>query len=175
MSHIFPIPVPGTAQARLLEAGVVQFQELGFERTSVVEIARDAGVTTGSLYHHFENKLGLYVTIRDEMERRMTERMEGAASALGGKGRPAVQAGLEVAFDAAVRFEVTRILGEPRPDDRADSIAILISELLPPEARSAGAMLAAAWRAALLEVADGASPSAAKDGMLWVLNAPAAA
>ena len=105
----------------------------------------------------------------------MTERMEGAAAALGGTGRRAVQAGLEVAFDAAVRFGVTRIVAEPRPDQTPDAIAALLRELLPRPARPAGAMLAAAWRAALLAVADGVSPSDAKAGMSWVLNIRSAA
>lgn len=175
MPDFLAIPIPGSARARLLEVGVARFQELGYERANVTDIARDAGVTTGSLYHHFKNKLGLYVVIRDEMETRMTERMEGASAALSGAGRPAVQAALEVAFDAAVRFGVTRILAEPRPDQRPDSIASLLGELLPRSARPASAMLAAAWRCALLSVADGVPPAEAKAGMRWVLNVPSAA
>ncbi len=174
MADLLPIPIPGSARARLLEVGIARFQQLGYERASVVDIARDAGVTTGALYHHFKNKLGLYVVIRDEMETRMTERMEGASAALGGAGRPAVQAALEVAFDAAVRFGVTRILAEPRPDGTPDAIANLLGELLPRSARPAATMLAAAWRAALLDVADGSPPVAAKAALRWVLNVDAA-
>ena len=175
MPEFLPIPIPGSTRARLVEAGIARFQELGYERASVIDIARDAGVTTGSLYHHFKNKMGLYVMIRDEMETRMTERMEGASSAVGGAGRAAIQAGLEVAFDAAVRFGVTRILAEPRRDGAPDTIAAALRELLPLPARPAGAMLAAVWRAALLAVAEGASPAAAKTGMDWVLSTQSAA
>lgn len=175
MPDLLAIPIPGSARARLLEIAVVRFQELGYERANVVDIARDAGVTTGSLYHHFKNKLGLYLVIRDEMETRMTERMEGASAALGGAGRPAVQAALEVGFDAAVRLGVTRILAEPRPDQRPDAIATLLGELLPRSAHPASAMLAAAWRCALLAVADGVPPAEGKAGMRWVLNVPSAA
>jgi AcrR family transcriptional regulator len=174
MPDLAAIPIPGSARARLIDAGIRRFQELGYERAGVTEIAAEAGVTTGSLYHHFKNKLGLYLVIRDEMETRMTERMEGAAAALGGSGRPAIEAGLDVAFDAAVRFGVTRILAEPSPDQRPDAIAGLLAELLPPSARPAGTMLAAAWRAALLSVADGVSPAAAKAGMRWILSVPTA-
>lgn len=175
MPDFAAIPIPGSARARLIDAGIRRFQEFGYERAGVTEIAADAGVTTGSLYHHFKNKLGLYLVIRDEMETRMTERMEGAAAALGGSGRPAIGAGLEVAFDAAVRFGVTRILAEPRPDQHPDVIAHLLTELLPPSARSAGPMLAAAWRAALMSAAEGGSPADAKAGMRWILSAPTAA
>jgi len=175
MPDLLPIPIPGSARARLLEVGIARFQVLGYERANVVDIARDAGVTTGALYHHFKSKLGLYAAIREEMETRMTERMEGASTAMGGAGRPAVLAALEVAFDAAVRFGVTRILAEPRPDQTPDPIAGLLCELLPRSARPAGKMLAAAWRAALLAVADGVPPTAAKAGMRWVLNIHTAA
>ena len=175
MPNFTTIPIPGSTRARLLDAGIARFQELGYEKASVVQIAQDAGVTTGSLYHHFDSKLGLYVVIRNEFETRMTERMEGAAAAFSGSGRRAVQAGLEVAFDAAVRFGVTRILAEPRPDESPDTIAALLVELLPRQARPAGGMLAAAWRAALLAVVDGVPPSEAKAGMTWMLNVRAAA
>ena len=170
-----PIPIPGTARARLLSAGIEQFQLHGFEGANVVEIAGAAGVTTGSLYHHFKSKLGLYVVIRDELEKRMTERMEGAAAALGGSGRPAVNAALEVAFDAAVRFGVTRILAEPRPDVAPDPIAATLGLVLPRSARSAATMLAAAWRGALRAVADGVPPATARRGLRWLLDLDSAA
>jgi len=169
------IPIPGSARARLLEAGIAQFQEHGYEQANVLVIAEVAGVTTGSLYHHFKSKLGLYLVIREEMEKRMTERMEGAAAAVGGTGRSAVQAALEVAFDAAVRFGVTRILAEPRPGDALDPIAASIGHALPRSAQAAAGMLAAAWRGALLAVADGASPQAARAGLRWVLEVEPAA
>jgi len=175
MPDLSAVPVPGSARARLLDAGVARFQELGYERASVVEIARDAGVTTGSLYHHFDSKLGLYRIIRAEMETRMTDRMEGAAAALGRTGRPAVRAALVVAFDAAVRQGVTRILAEARPDDAPDPIADLLGGLLPRSAHPASAMLAAAWRCSLVAVANGASPRAARAGLDWVLHVPSEA
>ena len=61
------------------------------------------------------------------------------------------------------------------PDQTPDTVAALLRELLPRSARPAGAMLSAAWRAALLAVADGVSPSEAKAGMSWVLNIRSAA
>ena len=86
-----------------------------------------------------------------------------------------VQAALDVAFDAAVRIGVTRILSEPRPDPTPDPIATLLGGLLPRSVRPATAMLAAAWRCALLAVADRTPPAAAKAGMRWVLNVQSAA
>ena len=169
MSH--PVPVPGSAKARLITAGIAHFQADGYERASVVEMANDAGVTTGSLYHHFGSKLGLYRVIRDEMERRMTERMEGAAAAVGG-GRDGVRIALEVSFDAAIRFGVTRILAEGLPEEWPDPIAETVEHLIPGNAIAAQCVVAA-WRGALMAVATGSSPKAARSGLVWVLAIPA--
>jgi AcrR family transcriptional regulator len=166
-----PVPVPGSAKARLITAGIAHFQADGYERASVVEIANDAGVTTGSLYHHFGSKLGLYRVIRSEMERRMTERMEGAAAAVGG-GRDGVRIALEVSFDAAIRFGVARILAEGPPEEWPDPIAETIEHLIPGKAIAAQCV-AAAWRGALMAVANGSSPKAARSGLVWVLATPA--
>lgn len=137
-----------------------------------MEIASQAEVTTGSLYHHFGSKLGLYRVIREEMETRMTERMEGAVEAIGAPSRRAVQAALIVSFDAAVRFGVTRILSESRSDEGEDRIEGAVSAALPPHGRSAGPILVAAWRGALASVAAGTPRSDARAGLQWVLAGP---
>jgi AcrR family transcriptional regulator len=169
------IPIPGGARARLIEAGIHQFEARGFDGANVADLAGEAGVTTGALYHHFKSKLGLYLVIRDDMEKRMYERMEGAAEALGGRGREAVRAALLVSFDAAVRFGVARILSEPRPDTPPDTIAMTLQRLVPRRVGAAGAMLAALWRGALAAVAGGASPARARTGLTWLLDVDAAA
>ena len=162
-----PVPIPGSARARLINAAIDHFERDGYEQASVVAIAEEAGVTTGSLYHHFGSKQGLYLVIREEMERRMTERMEGAIAAVG-RGRPGIRAALEVTFDAALRFEVARILAEPKPDDGTDPIAAQLEASTGNEV--AAGCLAAAWRSALLAVASGVEPETARSGLLWVLE-----
>lgn len=164
------VPVPGTAKARLVEAAVHQFEVAGYEAASVVELAAKANVTTGALYHHFESKLGLYLVVRAEMEKRIVERMAGAAAATGARGRTAVRAALLVAFDAAVRFGVCRILGEPPPVERDDPISAELRPLLPKRLTPVAAMLAAAWRSALLTVADGTPSPSARAALSFVLD-----
>jgi AcrR family transcriptional regulator len=166
----YPVPIPGSAPARLIEAAILRFESEGRDAVNVMEVARDAGVTTGSLYHHFGSKEGLYIVIRDEMERRMTERMEGAAAAVGSTGRPAVTASLLVAFDAALRFGVARILSEPALDPESDAISLAIVPLLPPEGAGAAPALAGAWRGALGAVAEGSTARSARDGLVWALG-----
>jgi len=167
----YPVPVPGSAAARLIEAATRRFEAEGRERVNVVEIASAAGVTTGALYHHFGSKDGLYLVIREEMERRITERMEGAAAALGTEGPAAIRAALLVAFDAAVRFGVTRMLSETVADPTSDVIRLTLAPLVPAAATAGAApVLAAAWRGALGAVADGLPADEARQGLVWVLG-----
>jgi len=163
------IPVPGTAKARLVEAAVHQFETAGYEGVNVTELAAKANVTTGSLYHHFDSKLGLYLVVRDEMERRVVDRMIGAAAA-GGQGRAAVRAALLVAFDAAVHFGVCRILAEPLPASRDDPIAAALHSLVPKRLRATAAILAASWRAALMAVVDGVPSTTARASLDYLLE-----
>lgn len=165
------VPVPGSAKARLIEAAIHQFELAGYEAVNVVDLASKASVTTGALYHHFGSKLGLYLIVREDMEKRIVERMEGA-SAAAGRGHSAVRAALLVAFDAAVRFTVCRILGEQPPVERLDPIAAALRPLLTQHKAPAADMLAAAWRAALLAVAVGTTSASARASLLYVLDPP---
>lgn len=150
------------------------FEQHGFERCSVTELAAKAGVTTGSLYHHFGSKAGLYTLVRRDVERRITDRMAGAAAASDQQGQARVRQSLLVAFDAAVRFDACRLLGEPEPNpDRPDPIATVLRSLLPPEQQAADTLLAAAWRAALLAVAEGAPAVRARAALAFALGADA--
>lgn len=164
------VPVPGSAKARLVEAAIHQFELTGYEAVNVVELAGKASVTTGALYHHFGSKLGLYLTVREEMEKRIVERMEGAAAAVGGRGHPAVRAALLVAFDAAVRFTVCRILGEQPPVERDDPVVVALRPLLTKHKAPAADILAATWRAALLAVAAGATSASVRASLAYVLD-----
>ena len=44
------------ARARILEAALALFHEKGFARTTVRDIASQAGILSGSLFHHFDTK-----------------------------------------------------------------------------------------------------------------------
>ena len=49
-----------------------------FDEVTVGELADAAKVTTGALYHHFGSKFGLYAFVRNDVEQRLLDRMEGA-------------------------------------------------------------------------------------------------
>jgi AcrR family transcriptional regulator len=164
------VPVPGSAKARLIEAAIHQFELAGYEAVNVVDLAGKASVTTGALYHHFGSKLGLYLIVREEMEKRIVERMEGAAAAVGSRGHAALRAALLVAFDAAVRFTVCRILGERPPVERDDPVVAALRPLLTKHKAPAADILAATWRAALLAVAGGTASATVRASLAYVLD-----
>ena len=55
----------------IFESTLVLIKEKGFHGTPMSQIAKNAGVAAGTIYHHFENKdtliLELYIYIRDKM------------------------------------------------------------------------------------------------------------
>jgi AcrR family transcriptional regulator len=160
------IPVSTSPKGRLALSAVKAFGARPFDEVTVVELATAAQVTTGALYHHFGSKLGLYAFVREDVERRLLDRMEGAVAVSD------LTAAMLVGLDFAVRERFLRILGDPPAGTEHDRLAELLG-------RSAGApvlgrMLAAAWRAALAAVADGAEPEQARAAVAAVRLSPPA-
>ena len=146
------IPTKASAKGRLVLAALDAFGRAGYAPVAVADLARAADTTTGPLYHHFESKLGLYTFVREDVERRVLDRLEGAL-AVGAEPADA----LIVGFDYVARAGYAAMLSEPHPDGRADPVAALLDERLADVPRPLGGMLAAAWRAALAASAGGAS------------------
>jgi len=59
------------------------FAEKGYSNTTTAEIAQEAGVAEGTLYHHFGSKDGIFLTIFDEM----VEEYLAGAEVLAGEGK----------------------------------------------------------------------------------------
>ena len=170
------IPVSTSPKGRLALAAVKEFGARPFDEVTVGELAAAANVTTGALYHHFGSKLGLYAFVRDDVEQRLLDRMEGAVAAAGaGSDRSAaVKAALLVGLDFAVREGFLRILGDPPAGAEHDRLAEMLSASTAPSTPLLGRVLAAAWRAALAAVADGSEPDQARSALLAVeLQIPA--
>jgi AcrR family transcriptional regulator len=161
------IPISTSPKGRLALAAVKQFGERPFDDVTVGELAAAANVTTGALYHHFGSKLGLYDFVRDDVERRLLDRMEGAIAASAHLDRSAaVMAALVIGFDFAVREGFLRILGDPPAGTEHDRLADLLSASTAPGSPVLGRVLAAAWRAALVAVAEGSDPQQARAVLL---------
>ena len=68
---------------QILEAATRVFAEKGFRRATTREVAREAGVSEGTIYNYFEDKDALLIAIIDvlnETERRAEDFEEGVAT-----------------------------------------------------------------------------------------------
>lgn len=63
-------PVPDN-RAKVLDAALFLFTQRGYFNTSVHNIARYAGVSIGSIYHHFHDKAGVARSLYDRLLERM--------------------------------------------------------------------------------------------------------
>lgn len=147
------LPVPGTTSGRLVEAALELFGAAGFESVQVGVLAARAGVTTGSLYHHFGSKAGLYRLVRADVEQRVLDRIEGAAATRTTRRPADLVPALLVGFDFLTDSGYARLLAEPNPDTGGrdlveDPVAGALDRLLP-DGPPVGGLLAATWRAAL--------------------------
>jgi len=67
-------------RAALVAAARVRFGQQGFSETSVDDIAREARVTTGALYHHFPTKTALFEAVFEQLhEESLAQSAEAAA------------------------------------------------------------------------------------------------
>ncbi len=158
------LPISSSPKGRLALAAVKAFGARPFDEVTVTGLAAAAEVTTGALYHHFGSKLGLYGFVREDVERRLLDRMEGAAAGAGDEvdRSAAMRAALLVGFDFAVREGFLQILGAPPAGAERDRLAEMLSATTDPASPVLGRVLAAAWRAALVAVAEGADPQSAR-------------
>lgn len=69
-------------RAKLLDAAERVFGELGFERASIVEITRTAGVAQGTFYVYFESKHSVYAQLVDTLGRTLRQRLAEAVAGL---------------------------------------------------------------------------------------------
>jgi AcrR family transcriptional regulator len=101
-------------RAALVAAGRRLFGQRGFAATSVEDLAREARVTTGALYHHFPTKTALFETVFEAIHAELLE-----ASTTAGAGAPdateLISRALESFLDAVLDPEVQRIVVTDAP------------------------------------------------------------
>lgn len=96
-------------RAALIGAGRRLFGENGFRATSVEDVAREARVTTGALYHHFPTKTALFEAVFVQAH---TDLMTDAAKAAqeATDGVEELARGFEAFLDGVLRPDIQRIL-----------------------------------------------------------------
>ncbi|PXX11057.1 TetR/AcrR family transcriptional regulator [Mycolicibacterium moriokaense] len=96
-------------RAALVAAGRRLFGENGFRATSVEDLAREARVTTGALYHHFPTKTAVFEAVFVQAH---TDLMTEAAKAAQGAsdGIDELDLGFEAFLDGVLQPDMQRIL-----------------------------------------------------------------
>jgi AcrR family transcriptional regulator len=62
-----------TTRAALISAAYALFAKRGYAATSLDDVAREAGVTKGGLYHHFAGKVELFEAVFEKEQVRLAE------------------------------------------------------------------------------------------------------
>lgn len=100
-------------RARILRAAAALFHRQGFDRTTMQEIAREVGLTKGSLYHHIRGKQALlYEILQHTLDRSMPELERIAAAPLSARDR----------LRQAVRLHILTLVSD------RDNVACFIEE-----------------------------------------------
>lgn len=100
-------------EARIIDAARRCFADLGYAATTNREIADDASITTGAIYHYFDSKQALFERVFTQVEELVSERLTAAWRNAGDDFATRMRAVLEAsvalnAEDASVaRFLVT--------------------------------------------------------------------
>jgi AcrR family transcriptional regulator len=176
-------------RAALVAAGRRLFGTAGFAATSVEDIAREARVTTGALYHHFPTKAAVFEAVFEELHADMLEASVQAAAAADGPVA-LLLAAIGAFLDQVLEPEVQRIIITDAPAvlglarfielDERYAYAGFVAALQ--EATEAGALrvddpgtlarllLGALTRAGLL-IASSAEPKATRDAVAATMQA----
>lgn len=85
----------------LLRSGATHFSRLGFSGASIRAILSEAGATAPALYHHFDNKVGLYVAAASAAQDHVLEVFENAV-----EGRDTVGERANALIEAAARLRM---------------------------------------------------------------------
>jgi len=105
---------PQSARGRLLAKAAHLFKEKGYERTTVRDIAREVGIQSGSIFHHFRSKEDILYAVMEETILFNTKRMQAAlATARNSKEKVL----------ALIRCELESVLGVT-----GEAMAVLVYE-----------------------------------------------
>lgn len=125
-------------RAALIAAGRRLFGRDGYTATSVEDLAREARVTTGALYHHFRTKTALFETVFEQVHMELLTAATDAAAGVSSEVE-ALARGFEAFLDAMLLPDVQRILATDAPAvlglarftelDERYAFAILVEEL----------------------------------------------
>ncbi|MEH7111416.1 helix-turn-helix domain-containing protein [Neobacillus niacini] len=147
------IPIPGTSKDTLIQVALEEFSMKGYNEVNISELAKKANMTTGAVYHHFGSKANLYEVVRGEIEQRIIDRMEGAASIFEDFGE-ALKAAFITGLIFAVKQNVCKLLSESYPNNKMDRIEDFITNLNKSTELPIEIVLISTWRSILKGLAE---------------------
>ncbi len=108
------------SRARILDAAAKMFRQKGYAATTLIEIARAAGMQAGSLYYHFGSKDELLEEVLDIGMRRVHEAVEESQERLPADSSHRDR--IRVAVEAHLTY-VEQSLADQQKADRNEEIA----------------------------------------------------
>ena len=148
------IPIPGSNKEKIIKIAIEEFSLYGYQGVNIANLAAKADMTTGAIYHHFGSKATLYKTIRLEMEQRIIDRMEGAAS-LFEEELEALEAALLTGLNFAVKMNLCKLLSEEKPYNGQDQIEEFLSNIFKKYELPLEVVIISSWRSILKEISEG--------------------
>lgn len=94
----------------ILESATRLFASRGFAEVSLDDIAKDAGITRGAIYHHYRNKVGLFVAVAAGLQSGVAAAIVTAAEGAGPSPEDQLRVGSHAFLDAITATPVLRIL-----------------------------------------------------------------
>lgn len=58
---------------KIIDSGKLNFLNDGYERSNLRKICKDAGVTTGAFYRHFEHKEDLFISLVEPLAKELLD------------------------------------------------------------------------------------------------------
>lgn len=164
------IPIPGTSKEILIKVALEEFSIKGYNGVNITELATKANMTTGAVYHHFGSKSKLYEVIRAEMEQRIIDRMEGAAS-LFDQTDEALKIALITGLDFAVKNRICRLISEEYPNNKKGKIESHLSTVISNKDLPLEIVLFSSWSSILRGIScDQLTPKQGKDLIKWIFK-----
>ena len=112
--------VPSVPKERILAAGRRRFETYGYRRTSIAEIARDAGIAVGTVYRYFPGKEAVFLAVVEDVNdawlaesRRALDGPGTATDRLQRLGAASIQFAADNALITAIAMRDTDIVFAP--------------------------------------------------------------
>lgn len=145
------IPIPGSNKEKIIKVALEEFSLTGYQGVNITELASKANMTTGAIYHHFGSKAKLYEMIRTDMEQRVIDRMEGAASLFDQKDK-ALEVALVTGLNFAVKMNICKLLSEEKSYNHKDDIEEFLTTMCLKENLPLEVVVVSSWRSILKSI-----------------------